>query len=88
MLKEDSISIEIEDDGDGFDPGSVPTPGRLSARRDGTAGQPVDGKRGLGLMGMRERVDLLGGTIDIDAAPGQGVRIAVTVPLKREPTYV
>jgi signal transduction histidine kinase len=86
-LKDDAISIEIEDDGDGFDPAAVPTPGRLPEG----AGAPTrggDGKRGLGLMGMRERVVLLGGTIVIDAAPGKGVRIAVAVPLKREATYV
>jgi len=82
VLKDDSIGIEIEDDGDGFDPATVPTPGRLS---DGGAG---NGRRGLGLMGMHERVELLGGTIAIDAAPGKGVRIAVTVPLKRAETYV
>jgi signal transduction histidine kinase len=70
MLKDDWIGFEIEDDGDGFDPASLPPPG--SARR------------GLGLMGMRERVELLGGTIGIDAAPGAGVRIAVAVPLRRE----
>jgi len=82
VLKDDSIGIEIEDDGDGFDPATVPTPGRPS---EGGAG---NGRRGLGLMGMHERVELLGGTIVIDAAPGKGVRIAVTVPLKPEATYV
>ncbi|MGE5357918.1 MAG: ATP-binding protein [Bacteroidales bacterium] len=68
VLKDDSIAFEIEDDGDGFDPASLPSAG--------------DARRGLGLMGMRERVELLGGTITIDAAPGAGVRIAVSVPLK------
>ncbi len=68
VLKDDAITIEIEDDGDGFDPATLPSAG--------------DSRRGLGLMGMRERVELLRGTIDIDAAPGQGVRIAVTVPLR------
>jgi signal transduction histidine kinase len=70
VLRDDSLAFEIEDDGDGFDPASLPSAG--------------DARRGLGLMGMRERVELLGGTIAIDAAPGAGVRIAVTVPLKIE----
>jgi signal transduction histidine kinase len=74
VLKDDGIAIEIEDDGDGFDPA------RLAA-----AG---DARRGLGLMGMRERVELLGGAIEIDAAPGKGVRIAVSVPLKAEASRV
>ena len=37
------------------------------------------------MVGMRERMELLGGTIEIDTAPGQGVRIVVNVPLLGEP---
>jgi signal transduction histidine kinase len=61
------LEIEIEDDGRGFDPASV--------------AQPDLGGRGLGLMGIRERVELLGGTVDIDSAPDDGTRIALRVPL-------
>jgi signal transduction histidine kinase len=43
-----------------------------------TAGQ--DGQ--LGLVGMRERVELLSGTFDVDTAPGQGTRVSVTIPLE------
>jgi signal transduction histidine kinase len=31
---------------------------------------------------MRERVDLLGGTLTIDAAPGAGTLITVDLPLE------
>jgi signal transduction histidine kinase len=68
--REDRISIEIEDDGKGFSPESLPPP---AAR-----------ERGLGLLGMRERVELFGGTLELDSAPGQGTRIAVTVPISQE----
>jgi signal transduction histidine kinase len=61
------LTIEIEDDGAGFDPASMSNP-----RRDG---------RGLGLLGMRERLALLGGRLEIDAAPGAGTRVTITVPL-------
>ena len=37
--------------------------------------------RGVGLPGMHERAELLGGTLRIDSAPGAGTRIAVTLPL-------
>jgi signal transduction histidine kinase len=66
--RDDEISIEIEDDGEGFDPSSLPPP---AAR-----------ERGLGLLGMRERVELFGGTIEIDSAPGRGTRIAVSAPVQ------
>ena len=34
-----------------------------------------------GLRGMRERVELLGGSLAVDAAPGQGTRITAVLPL-------
>jgi signal transduction histidine kinase len=70
LEREDQVAIEIEDDGRGFSPGSLPPP---AAR-----------ERGLGLLGMRERVELFGGTFEIDSAPGSGTRIAITVPLRLE----
>jgi signal transduction histidine kinase len=35
----------------------------------------------IGLGGMRERVELLGGTFDLETAPGEGVRITAEFPL-------
>lgn len=45
---------------------------------------------GLGLYGMRERANLLGGTVNIQSAPGQGTVIHVMIPLtdKGEPLHV
>jgi signal transduction histidine kinase len=40
----------------------------------------------LGLASMRERVDLLGGELDIESAPGQGTNILAWLPLKAEPS--
>ena len=34
----------------------------------------------FGLQGIRERVDKLGGVLEISSAPGAGTRLAVTVP--------
>ena len=36
--------------------------------------------RGLGLRGMRERVTLLGGSIDIESAPGRGTVVRAQIP--------
>jgi len=64
------LAIEVEDDGAGFDPASVST--------------PESSGRGLGLLGIRERVELLGGRVTIESAPGRGTRVAVTVPIPKE----
>jgi signal transduction histidine kinase len=36
---------------------------------------------GIGLLGMRERLELLGGGLDMDSTPGQGLRLTATLPL-------
>jgi PAS domain S-box-containing protein len=50
---------------------------------DGAGFDPalVRGEGGLGLVSMRERLRLVGGTIAIDSRPSEGTRIAVRVPL-------
>jgi PAS domain S-box-containing protein len=40
-------------------------------------------KKGLGLLSMRERLRLIGGTISIESRPSHGTRIEATVPLER-----
>lgn len=39
-------------------------------------------ERGLGLLGMRERAELLGGKLTIESTPGHGTTIHVQIPLK------
>jgi signal transduction histidine kinase len=51
---------------------------RLVVADDGR-GFPA-GQEGFGLLGMRERVHLAGGRVELDTAPGRGTRLAVTVP--------
>jgi signal transduction histidine kinase len=41
----------------------------------------VDHATHFGLLGMSERVTSLGGTLEIDSRPGDGTRLAVTLPL-------
>jgi signal transduction histidine kinase len=38
----------------------------------------------FGLLGMRERVEGLGGHLDIDSAPGKGLRLRATIPLTKD----
>jgi signal transduction histidine kinase len=50
---------------------------------DGTGFDPrnVVGKGHLGLAGMRERVEILGGTFTIESAPGRGTVVRASLPL-------
>ena len=47
---------------------------------NGVGFEPGHARRGLGLIGLRERVADLQGTIDIDAAPGRGTRLTIELP--------
>ncbi len=41
----------------------------------------LDGTRNLGLVGMRERLELLGGSLHIESSPGRGTAISARIPL-------
>jgi signal transduction histidine kinase len=45
-------------------------------------GLVINGRRGIGLAGMRERVEAVGGTMHVRSGPGRGVRVEATVPLE------
>jgi PAS domain S-box-containing protein len=53
---------------------------RLSIRDDGIGG--ADPAGGSGLVGLRDRVEALGGSIEISSPPGQGTHVAVRLPLE------
>ena len=61
------VIVTIEDDGCGF-------------AINGKSG-PSTPERGLGLLGMQERVTVLGGTFNIQSQPGQGTRLVVKIPV-------
>jgi signal transduction histidine kinase len=45
-------------------------------------------RNGLGLIGMRERVEALGGEFSLDSSEGEGLSIMISVPLNGEETQV
>ncbi|MGI8689237.1 MAG: GAF domain-containing protein [Thermomicrobiales bacterium] len=69
-IEEGVVLLTIHDDGVGFDPEVVAT--QRTAR--GTSG-------GFGLIGIRERAQLLGGTSDVWSDVGAGTQIVVRVPI-------
>jgi signal transduction histidine kinase len=50
----------------------------------GVAPEQVADSRSLGLVGMRERASLLGGSVTIHGRPGEGTRITAILPLARD----
>jgi signal transduction histidine kinase len=48
---------------------------------DGVGFSPEEPGEGLGLVGMRERVELLGGRLALESRPGAGTTVAAEVPL-------
>lgn len=65
---ERQLTLEIADSGPGFDPAAA------------AAGQ--EPQRTLGLRGMRERVEMLGGSLEIDAGPERHTTVRVRLPLE------
>ena len=53
---------------------------RLTVRDDGTGFDPAAHTDGFGLLGMRERVELLHGTLEVTSSPGQGTTIGASFP--------
>jgi signal transduction histidine kinase len=54
---------------------------RVTVRDNGKGFDPREPRKtSLGLVGMRERVLMAGGDIDIDSAPGRGTVLVVRVP--------
>ncbi|MCQ4348946.1 PAS domain S-box protein [Pseudomonas stutzeri] len=58
---------------------------QLCIADDGVGFDPNRTRSGsFGLVGMRERVAMLGGSLALDSGPGQGTTLCVRVPLERE----
>ncbi len=63
-----NIKLQVEDDGVGFDPDKV--------------GIRTDTLSGFGLFSIRERVNFIGGRLEIQSSPGKGARLCLMVPNK------
>jgi signal transduction histidine kinase len=57
-------------------------------RDDGEGFDPTAGAAGFGLIGMRERVSLVHGTLDIESAAGSGTTLRARIPLRRREAVV
>jgi len=58
---------------------------RLTVTDDGDGFDPTAVPRGhLGLIGMRQRVDLVGGELEVESAPGKGTTVDALVPIESD----
>lgn len=64
----DEITLDVRDDGRGFDPLALP---------------PYRGAGGFGLGGMRARAERIAGTVEVETGPGLGTAVCARVPLVR-----
>jgi signal transduction histidine kinase len=55
----------------------------ITVRDDGAGFDPADSPDGFGLVGMRERAELLHGTLRIASAPGDGTTVTAALPARR-----
>lgn len=65
------VTLEVVDDGRGFNAALART-----VRPNG---------KGLGLLGMRERLALVGGELLVESQPGKGTRLIATAPVRAQP---
>jgi PAS domain S-box-containing protein len=65
-IRDRELAGAVEDDGGGFDP--------EAARKASLSG-------GVGLRSMRERAEMLGGSLCVDSAPGAGTKVELRVPI-------
>lgn len=64
----DGLRVVVEDEGAGFDPSSL---------------EEEEHKEGLGLFSVRNRLNMIGGRLAVDAAPGEGTRVTLGVPVRK-----
>jgi signal transduction histidine kinase len=64
----DSIHCSIRDNGRGFNPGSIAVP---------------HAEQGFGLIGMRERLNVVGGHLQINSGEGRGTELVISIPMEK-----
>ncbi len=66
-----TVTVTLGHDGRGVD---------VVVEDDGGGFAPDQAARGMGLMGMRDRIEAVGGRFDITSIPGQGTRVHASIP--------
>ncbi len=64
-----AVALSVRDDGRGFERRQIENSNAL-------------GQKGIGLINMRERLELLGGHLEIESRPGTGTRVTARIPVE------
>ncbi len=67
-IEDNNVHLKIEDYGKGFDPQGI----------------ALNNRDHLGIIGMRERVELLGGEFSVNSSPGKGTKTLAILPIKEQ----
>src|ERR1039458_7781943 len=71
---EHEVALDVRDDGKGFEPAQL---------GDGVAGSRIEvslAGGGFGLVAMRQRIESLSGTLQVESEPGAGTAISACIP--------
>ena len=71
QVAEDKARVVVADEGVGFHAASCC--------------QPKPGGSGFGLFNIHERLEMVGGRVEVDTAPGCGTRMTLVAPLRSSP---
>jgi two-component system, NarL family, sensor histidine kinase DegS len=63
-IEDEHFIVEVEDNGRGFDPSSV----------------KIQARGGSGIIGMRERAEVIGARLDVESSSGRGCRVRLLIP--------
>ena len=74
---DDEVALDIRDDGVGFGP---PSPAARNGRGPVNGGRGPNSGHGFGLTAMRQRVEGLAGTLEIESEIGIGTAVSASVP--------
>jgi PAS domain S-box-containing protein len=67
--RDNEVEVTVEDDGAGFDVSKL--------------GLPSGRKGGFGLFSIKERLEYIGGRLEIESSPLKGTRVVMTAPVKK-----
>src|SRR5215471_6016913 len=76
----DALEIRVTDEGRRAAPGDDPADPHLPAQHPTGNGSGSSAKPGRGILGMRERCQLLGGELDAQPTPGGGFEVRARLP--------